>query len=614
MTKEVYQAMKDNGNSEKQIKKYFQDNGLTLPESSYGANLTRTVGQGLSFGFGDEIEAGLRSGFGMTGDYSDIRDDIRGGIQQFSEDNPKTAFGAELGGGLLTGGLGGAKALGAMGMRNAPKLLGMMGVGAAEGGLMGAGQAPELSDIPASAGLGAGIGAAGAGILGGGVRAVQGAAGMLPKNRALQNVRNALEESDITNAADAKSALADVSPGGVIADISEATRYNFGPAARQPGPGRVKATGFMRDRLANQNKQVDALSNWAAGSTETPMQRITTLKDIRRADFAPQYDALLQNPVYPGEAIEGVLKTGAGKRAFNAAKESYITNNPDIPAAGLTIENAKNISDLSFWNVMQSNMRETAKNLKVRQGKGIQAKDVNKLRSDLLSELDDQVPGYSMVRRDYRGASEAIDAISEGQNIFLKKSGNEVDVIEKLDGMTPEAKQEFLLGVMSEVKDRVIRRPSDANSVRQIVMYPATQRKLRAAFDNDQTFKAFNDQLKKVYTQGETASQLLHGSQTAGRQAEYEGLRKGAGAMGTLAQGRPIAAAAQGIGGMFNNLMGGMDRKGKSAVVDAYLSGGSIADDILERAFQGSQISPVFGAGAVSAPAALFGAAHPTNR
>ena len=71
------------------------------------SGLLRTaIGQGAGLGFGDEIEAGVRTGFGLLGDYSKTRDDIRGDVKDFAEENPMTALAAEIGGGLITGGVG----------------------------------------------------------------------------------------------------------------------------------------------------------------------------------------------------------------------------------------------------------------------------------------------------------------------------------------------------------------------------------------------------------------------------------------------------------------------------------------------------------------------------
>jgi len=72
----------------------------------------RVAGQGLTFGFGDEIEAGVRSKISGT-DYTDELQKSRGEIDKFKAQFPKLGFANELAGGLLGGGtiLKGANAL-----------------------------------------------------------------------------------------------------------------------------------------------------------------------------------------------------------------------------------------------------------------------------------------------------------------------------------------------------------------------------------------------------------------------------------------------------------------------------------------------------------------------
>ena len=111
---------------------------------------TRAVGQGLSFGFGDEIEALFMSKIKGTS-YKQEVEKIRNEIDSFRKTNPLLAYGGEIAGGIgsaLGGGLAvralttGAKAAGAV-SRAAPTLLSSTGrsaaVGAGQGALYGAG-------------------------------------------------------------------------------------------------------------------------------------------------------------------------------------------------------------------------------------------------------------------------------------------------------------------------------------------------------------------------------------------------------------------------------------------------------------------------------------------
>jgi len=107
------------------------------------SGLIRTLGQGAGLGFGDEIEAGFRTGFGLLGDYDKTVGDVRADIKDFARENPITALAAEIGGGLVTGGIGGARAAGSALGRKAISKFGTPvfagGIGATEGTIAGAG-------------------------------------------------------------------------------------------------------------------------------------------------------------------------------------------------------------------------------------------------------------------------------------------------------------------------------------------------------------------------------------------------------------------------------------------------------------------------------------------
>jgi len=92
---------------------------------SYITNLVRTAGQGLSFGFGDELEARVRASIG-DGEYQKNLTKIRSEISKFAEENPKTAIAAEIGGSLPTAALGGA-GLARLGVKGAMKVGGIEG-------------------------------------------------------------------------------------------------------------------------------------------------------------------------------------------------------------------------------------------------------------------------------------------------------------------------------------------------------------------------------------------------------------------------------------------------------------------------------------------------------
>lgn len=136
-------------------------------ESTSAKNVARTLlGQGLAFGFGDEIEASIKNLFSEK-DYNEIITEVRGEIDQFRTDNPALAYGTEIGGAILpsiaatvlTGG-GAAPAVAANTARMAQGMRGLnalkTGANTAAKPITKLGQAINKNPVKASAAYGVG--------------------------------------------------------------------------------------------------------------------------------------------------------------------------------------------------------------------------------------------------------------------------------------------------------------------------------------------------------------------------------------------------------------------------------------------------------------------------
>lgn len=71
-------------------------------QSSYGTNLLRQIGEGLTFGNAGEFEAMARAGF-LTPEYYALNADLERRRKAWAKQNPKAAFAAEIGGSILPG-------------------------------------------------------------------------------------------------------------------------------------------------------------------------------------------------------------------------------------------------------------------------------------------------------------------------------------------------------------------------------------------------------------------------------------------------------------------------------------------------------------------------------
>jgi hypothetical protein len=138
--------------------------GTTDGEGYLGA-AARVAGQGLTFGFGDEISAAVKTGAGYWGDYDQELESQRAKIQEFKTHRPWEAAGLEIAGSLPTMLIPGAAAvkgasLGARAVHGAK-------VGAVSGAAYGAGTGEGgVAGRALSTATGGTIGAAGGAVLG----------------------------------------------------------------------------------------------------------------------------------------------------------------------------------------------------------------------------------------------------------------------------------------------------------------------------------------------------------------------------------------------------------------------------------------------------------------
>jgi len=118
------------------------NNSQNIGESSFAGDLTRATAQGLTFGFGDEIEALFKSATSGDITYEEAVKQARGKLDRFRKENPVLAYGSEIAGSIptmLVGGAGIKAVQGAKKLADASKVGQAVKTGAVSGGIYGAG-------------------------------------------------------------------------------------------------------------------------------------------------------------------------------------------------------------------------------------------------------------------------------------------------------------------------------------------------------------------------------------------------------------------------------------------------------------------------------------------
>lgn len=542
-------------------------------DDGFVANLLRTgVGQGLALGFGDELEAAARTGFGLLGDYKGTRDDIREQVKDFAKENPNTALAAELGGGLLTGIAGGARAAGTALGRKVLEKAGTTGlaagIGAGEGAIAGVGSGETAGGRVAGGILGAGIG----GTLGAAAPAAIGAV-----KAGVGRVRSGVSDKAAQEAADLK-ALQSIEEGGMspedvlrgldetrasgvtdamIPDIAgDATRGLARGASTVASKGRVIAQKALDERAANLGDEIaNDVGNVLAGG-KSASEALDEIATRQKANADNDYDAAFNIDGVPVSVpVTGKLKNLLTLPAFDEAVEQADllarVDQVGLPSAKDLID-GKKIDDLSVQELHYIKMGlDEVLGLgkrgqsKTSIGRGLE-RGLKNARAELIKIIDDASPqidgesAYKTARNKFAGDARLREAIEDGESFFRMKP-DELEA--KVGKMSDSEKEAFRIGVAQAVRNSVDSTADLADAGKKIFGNKKQRKLLRAAFPDDETFEAFEKRMEarieQVITRGYAPRS---GSPTALRDQDVSNLTQTADAVSSMLMGNPLPA------------------------------------------------------------------------
>lgn len=482
------------------------------------------LAQGATFGFGDEISAAMVGGLAsMTGgNFRDGYDyalaDIRGNMEEFEQQNPKLAMGAEIVGAIGTGGITGARLLGAdtlRGLSTAGRYGRIAAVGAVEGGAYGAGSSDEGRLVPALQGALIGSVLAPAGtkaadwLIEGGKSGASFMGRKLsdtPRNEAIRAIRNAAVSEGV-DADDAVRMLNELGPDATIADLGENFRLLARAAADESGQMKSQARSMVNNRqMGQQQRLLDAAeiaSGAKAGNFNTARQALIT---SRRDAAKPLYDAAFDMGITPNGALVDVLNRPAMASAMRKAVR-LAANEGDEVEGNL-------LKQLHYAKMDLDDQIGTA----IRSGNGNKARSLMLVKNDLLKVVDSQNSSYAKARELYSGDSQMLNAMDSGLDLF-KMSVDNID--ETLKGMTKSEKDLFNLGAVRAIRDKL----DDTN-----MTHDATKRLLGTKSNRERLGKIMTDPesfIRRALAESEftrTRNVVSGGSPTSERLAAQESL------------------------------------------------------------------------------------------
>ena len=502
--------------------------------------LADPVLQGLTFGFGDELTAGM---IAATSDrtFDEALAEVRERSARIREEQGGAALTAELGGGLATGGT--AVALGRNVARNLPNLVRFGLGGAAAGAVSGAGTSEGgVAERAAGATEGAALGAAiGITLPAAGKAAAAALTPLLnrvpgPSRQAIERIRRALERDEMTveNARDELQRL------GVNATIADAGGENVRALAQaaqsRVGPARNVGRRVLDERQAGQGERIAATINDTLGRGGEFRLTRDQLIQARRDASRVLYDGAYEIGIPATPALRRLFERPAIRQAYERATTIAANENVRLPnifddSGRLLIGEGRAVPtrvidyiQRGLSDIVEGDRNQITGAIMTEVGRG-----VNKSRRDLLALTDRENPVFAAARTVYAGDSASIAALNQGRRLglSLNRRSEEFDpeaIYESLAEMNEAERAFFRQGLARGLMDVVQMTSDTADAVKRLVGNEARRGRLRAAFPDNETFSRFMFDLNRELRFFDTRSAVLSGSPTQPRLAAQEAL------------------------------------------------------------------------------------------
>lgn len=522
----------------------------------------REFAGGLSAEFSDEAEAAARAPFSDK-DYGELLQEIRQSRKRFSEENPLTAAGLNVAGGVSSMFIPGAAALGRGAQaisgisRLASPLARTVATGALAGGVSGFGAGEGgFGERALSAGLNAGLGA-GFGVGAQGLGALGRYAG--ETRRALQQTGAADDEARAAGVLFDRLTASGMSPRdlGARLDTERAAGVPTMLATSTPEFGRVSENVLREvsenrpafaERLAAQQINAPSRARTAVETAVPTPDYFATADQVQRTlrgNATTAYDAAYAAaPEVRDPRLRQVL---SNPRIQSAYQDALKMSEDEMAAAALRGEDpskfamkkfmdpviderTNELSGLVMSNTTVPDLRSldaVKKALDARisalyaSGQGGTATSLKELRNAFVNRLD-QVgpPEYRAARAQFKGDIEIKQALEEG----LKSNTLRWQQVAKLArDYSPGELQAFKTGFMQNIARGFEDTSRSRNFARELIVSDQKRRSLQA-LTNPEEFRVLETVLRREAELFDQTSRVLGGSQTAGRQAEKQAL------------------------------------------------------------------------------------------
>jgi hypothetical protein len=539
---------------------------------------TLGLGQGASFGFGDEIQGGMGaiagaakdalqgnfSGMGsrMGDNYAQVRDMMRGANETADFTRPKTYTGGQVAGGIaasatgLTGATGLATSLGgkaALGAASGALEGGLYGFGSGEGGLENrAFNAGKMAAIGGGAGAAAPVAMAGLRLGGRAIaNPIMNALNIGSDTQASRMIEKLMKRAGATPddiQAALQTATREGQPEYVLADALGTTgQRGLSGISRQPGEARQQISDFVMKRQGNQGNRLSGFIADGLQAPDTAAARSGALTAARGDAASVAYDAARAGagPVDIRGAVgaiddrvapmrgSGVALDGIDKK-LEAFRNRLAARNPAQPNTSVELSDFDRV--LGVKQDLGDAIGEA-----VRAGRNNEARELMKLQGQIDASLEASSGAYRSANDGFAKASREIDAIDQGAAATSGRVRS-ADTAAQYSGMQQGQQAAFKAGYADPLIAKI-----DASALGVNKARPLLNDKTQADFGlMAQDPALLQRQIGREQTMFETGAQALGGSKTADNLGDIADVKQNsASVIMNLLSMRPGVAAQQ---------------------------------------------------------------------
>ena len=557
------------------------------------ANVFRLMGQGVTFGFGDEITAGIRALGGE--DYDKAVAEERADIEQYEQAFPAKALGLEVAGAaptMLIPGLGQARAATTLGRLGKAALH-----GAAEGGITGVGKGEDTLANRVQSGIGGSVGgAAGGTLMRGGVEALgpamkRGLARALGTSADEQAAKKVIQDAAaLDEGPEAILQRAGQVTGSrqgdvVLGDLGENLRSTTQAVANLPSRAMPVVRKAMKDRESRLHKRLMESVRRGLNSKKPLGQSMADeIIDISKAQKG------LSDPAYRS-AFEGMDVSGMQVQLWlgEFAKDSLIKK--AAKEAKFFVElgekfDLNKATDPRTWDLVKQGLdRFYEKSLNKKTGlptkiSGQILKRKNQLLDILDSDVVDPSGAYKTARLTFAEPAQIKSAMNKGYELFRMVDETKIGfALHDVTKMGTAEKDALVRGVAYSIRN-LIKEGGDKPTTIKRLFKGDRLRTLKEAFSSDEAFERFRREMDDEIMMFDTSATMLRGSRTEPLKRSIDALIK--------QSGMPSGISREGI---ISGIIGRIRSEGAEATKDRVLK--HVGDMLLSSGTDPTSISKI---------------------